>query len=413
MLTLRKRRWVQWAAGYLLLCQIQALDIVDRAIYGEWNAKPGDKITQVINIVQIAVSIALFYRGSRYWLYLRRGGFLSITLAVFLLCSAAWSVSSGSTLRAGVEYLFLIIGAVGVAENLEGDDFMDLLAWVCFLSAIASLVLLVVSPASAFGGAHDFRGVFSQKNPLGEAMSMGVLASLHGLRVGKRSRFLGIIMLSAVTFVTIKSESMTSLLAIVLFVCLGTAIQSLQKRGTARILVLNGIFIVLPVALIAAFNQHFLLETLGKDPTLTGRTDIWNFVIPDIYHRPLLGWGYRAFWTFDNPAAFEIADALHMWLPQAHNGILEMLLSVGLVGTVYFIYLWGRTVWLSLKCMRTSESAMATTCVLSCAGVVLVGVSETVVLYSGAITFVFFITGFFCERAVTTARWRQTDAFRR
>ena len=33
------------------------------------------------------------------------------------------------------------------------------------------------SPANAFGGAGDFRGVFSEKNPLGEAMSIGALAS--------------------------------------------------------------------------------------------------------------------------------------------------------------------------------------------------------------------------------------------
>jgi O-antigen ligase len=318
-------------------------------------------------------------------------------LAIFLLCSAAWSVSSGATLRAGVEYLFLIIGSIGVAENLEGDEFMDVLAWVCFLSAIASLVL----PLDV--GADYFRGVFPHKNPLGWAMSMGALASLHGLRVGKR-RLFNFSTFILTTCLTVKSESMTALLAITLFTVLEMAIKFLRKGGSARIIAITWIVILAPMALIAAFNSDSLLEMLGKDPTLTGRTDIWGYVIPDIFQRPLLGWGYAAFWSTENPAALEISDVVLWSVPEAHNGILEILLSVGLSGAVFFIYLWGRSVRLSLKCMRTSESAMAITCFSICAGVVLVGVSETVLLYCGPVTSNFFIIGFYCERALAKGR---------
>jgi exopolysaccharide production protein ExoQ len=482
MATLRKRRWVRWAVGYLLLCEIQAVSIVDRSLYGEWLGKPGDKVTEFIITLQIVTSIVLFYRGFRYWpihqkggvlsislaifglcsavwlvsseatlrgnaqhfIYyhwrdwplptmtlftvfamaiqlivlgivlfyrgfrywpsLQRGGVLSICLAIFVLCSAVWSVDFGATLRLGIQYLFLIIGAIGVAENLEADEFMDLLAWVCFLSAIASLVLLIVSPANAFGLAGDFRGIFSQKNILGMAMSMGALGSLHRLRVGKRSRLLSITMLSVISFVALKSGSATSCSAIFLFCCLGMAIPLLQKPGTSRILAITGIIFLLPVVLVAVFNWNSLLETFGKDPTLTGRTEIWGYVIPEIYQRPILGWGYAAFWSTANPESFKIANVLIWFAPEAHNGILEILLSVGLIGAVFFIYLWGRTVRLSLKCMRTSESAMGISSFLSCAGVVLAGVSETVLLYPQAITCVFFTTGLFCERAIATAR---------
>ena len=406
MATVPKRRWVRWAVAYLLLGQIQALSAVDRLLYGEWLGKPGDKLTQILNIFQIILSVALFCRGFKHWPSLRKSGILLILLAVFLLCSTAWSVSSGATQRAGVNYLFFIIGTIGVAENLEGDDFMHLLAWVCFVSAIASLVLLAVSPANAFGQTGDFRGVFSQKNPLGEAMSMGALSSLHGLRAGRHRRLFNISTLFLTIFLTLKAGSATSLLAILLFVSLGFAIRLFQKGRTARTLAITGIVILLPVALIAAFNPDSLLEMLGKDPTLTGRTDIWGYVIPDIYRRPFLGWGYAAFWSTENPEAWKIADALHWFAPQAHNGILEILLSVGLIGAVFFIYLWGRTVSLSLKCMRTSESTMAITCLSISAGAVLVGVSETVLLYPGPITSIFVITGLYCERAISTARRR-------
>ena len=257
MATLPKPRWVHWAVAYLLLCQIEALSVVDRLLYGEWLGKPGDKLTQIILILQIIMGTALFCRGFKYWPSLKKGGNIYILLAIFLLFSAAWSVSSGATQRGGVNYLFFILGAIGIAENLEGDDFMHLLAWVCFLSAIASLALLAVSPGNAFGATGDFRGVFSQKNPLGEAMAIGALASLHGLRAGKRRRLFNIITLFLTIFLTLKSGSATSLLAILLFGGLGFAMRLLQKGGTARTLAITGIVILLPVALIAAFSRIY------------------------------------------------------------------------------------------------------------------------------------------------------------
>ncbi len=397
----RARPWIYWAVGFLLLGQLQALSVVDRVLYGEWMGKSGDKFTQVLSILQITTSIVLFCYGFTRWRTVRTSGSLTLVLTVFLLLSAIWSVSPGATLRAGVQYLFFIVGAIGIVENLEGDDFMDLLAQVCFLAAIASLVLLIVFPATAFGEAGDFRGVFSQKNPLGEAMAMGALACLHGLR--RRKRAIPVLKLLVIILVTLKSGSTTSLMTIALFVVLGPALVALQEKKNAPF-VLGVLFVAAPLALIAVFNQDALLAMLGKDPTLTGRTDIWAYAIADIAQRPLLGWGYAAFWTTDNPAAWAISDALHWWVPQAHNGVLEILLSVGLIGAVFYTVLLARVFRLSVKCMRTPQSAMGITCLLSCAGAVMVGVSENVLLYTGAVTCIFFITGFYCEKAVSQAR---------
>jgi len=137
-----------------------------------------------------------------------------------------------------------------------------------------------------------------------------------------------------------------------------------------------------------------MLEIMGKDPTL-----------PYIYQRPWLGWGYVAFWSTTNPAAMVIVEELHWFAPQAHNGLLEMLLHVGLFGTAFFVFLWARTFWLSLRCMYTPEKALAITSLLSCVGIILVGTSETVLIVPfEASTSVFFITGLFCERAVRAAR---------
>jgi exopolysaccharide production protein ExoQ len=410
MVPLRKTSWlVRCAVGFILLCQLQALSVFDRILYGQWMGKSGDKFTQIINLTQIIIGAALFFKGIRQWKTLRAGGFISIALAIFLLSSMAWSVNSGVTMRAGIQYFVFIIMAIGVAETLGGDDFMDLLAQVCFLSAIASVILLIVYPQSVIGEfAGDFRGVFPQKNPLGQAMAMGALASLHGLLTSRRRRLFRIIAIVTVTLITVRAASTTSLLTIALFILLGLAMKGTQKRRSQASILIKGSFILAaPVALIALFNQGALLEMMGKDATLTGRTDLWDYVIPDIYQRPVLGWGYAAFWSTDNPAAIKISDILRWWVPQAHNGVLEILLSVGLVGLIFYVFLLGRTVSLSLKCMRTTERQMGLTCFLLCIGVILIGVSENVLLYTGPITLVFFVSGFYCERALSMSAQRR------
>jgi O-antigen ligase len=69
-------------------------------------------------------------------------------------------------------------------------------------------------------------------------------------------------------------------------------------------------------------------SALGRDETLTGRTDIWNGLMQEVSEHPLLGWGVGGFWTTDKAE-------LHSE-NSAHSGYLETLLNLGLVGLALF-----------------------------------------------------------------------------
>jgi O-antigen ligase len=123
----------------------------------------------------------------------------------------------------------------------------------------------------------------------------------------------------------------------------------------------------------------------------------------------LLGYGYNGFWNTLNPLAAEIDDAMHWTVPEAHNGLLEILLHVGMVGAIFFIFILMRNISLALRCLRTSEQALALSTLLCCTSVMLEGISETVLLNGlGASTPVFLVTGLLCERALWLRRrqWR-------
>jgi exopolysaccharide production protein ExoQ len=404
------RRWYHWVATFFILETIEAFSIADRLLYGEWVGKPGDKLTQGLNSLMIVVSLCLLWRGFHQVRPIRTGAILAIALVGFFFLTALWSIDPKATETRALLYLFMVIGAIGIVANFEADEFMDLLSKTCFLAAVASLALLIVSPADAHAG-EDFRGIFSQKNTLGEAMTIGALASLHGLRVGDGKRLRSIIILVFVTIVAMVSKSMTSLLTIFVFCSADTVIALIRRGGLLRIIGILGSGLALPVVVFAAAFPDSVLEMIGKDPTLTGRTDLWAYVIADIYQRPWLGWGFLAFWSPLNPAAAEIGDTFHWFAPQAHNGLLEMLLNVGVIGTVLLICFWIRSVRLALRCLRTSEKASAISGLMLCAGLVLVGITETVLLVPfEASTCVFYVTGFFCERAIWVARRRHVGA---
>jgi exopolysaccharide production protein ExoQ len=405
---LRCFRWWYWAAAFVMLQSIAAFDIVDRIFYGEWLGKPGDKITQTLNLLLIASSLALFARG--FWRarkIIRTSAILDIAVASYLLCSAAWSIDPAASERQGILYLFVVVGSIGIVGNLEGDDFMDLLAKVCFLAGVASLALLVVAPAYAFGGDGDFRGIFSQKNILGEAMTMGALACLHGLSIRKRKRWRSTAMLLVIITVALKSQSATSCLTIFIVCFIHAIIALMRKGGFIRVAAIYFTILLIPVTLLGVAYPDPLLAMIGKDPTLTGRTEIWSAVIPDIYQKPWLGWGYGAFWSPKNPAAMEIGESFHWFAPEAHNGLLEILVNVGVVGAAFLVFLLVRNIILGLLCLHTTDKALAISSLLCCASVVLVGVSETVLMVAlEASTAVFFVTGLYCERALWLRKWR-------
>jgi exopolysaccharide production protein ExoQ len=201
------------------------------------------------------------------------------------------------------------------------------------------------------------------------------------------------------------SKSTGALMAVLLF-CSISAFDGLwQKGGAAR---LTGVILAVllgPVIIAAVVSPDMFLELIGKDPTLTGRMEIWDYVIQDIWMKPFLGWGYYVFWEPENPFATEISRAVHWTVPNAHNGLLEFLLDLGLVGTALFALILLRTIVLAVRCLRTPERALAISTISACAGILLIGVTESVLLTSTqSSTPLMFITGLMCERALYVAK---------
>jgi O-antigen ligase len=86
-------------------------------------------------------------------------------------------------------------------------------------------------------------------------------------------------------------------------------------------------------------SEDGIFGILGRDATLSGRTDLWQLVMDAIGDRPMLGYGYSAFWGADGPAANLVYPVIG-WTPAAaHNGFLEVAINLGIAGEVLLIFL--------------------------------------------------------------------------
>jgi exopolysaccharide production protein ExoQ len=397
-------------SALFILLSTGAHGFIDRMLYGEWSAKSGDNFTRAVNLLGIFFSLLLYWWGAQGQRRVCVNRTLPLAAAGLLLTSVLWSLDPSTTITRGVAYLFMVVGAIGLVELLDTDDVMRLSASISGFLAATSLLLLFVRPDTVMVG-DDFRGLFSQKNVLGEAMVVGVLTGLHVIRIGGRRRFYYVSITAVCALAVAFSKSMTSLLTIVAFFALHVIGTLYVKGGVRRIMSIFLTIVTVTTFTFVVTNPDFIFELLDKDPTLTGRTDLWPYVIDSIYERPVLGWGYVGFWTPSNPRAVEISSLMGWgsYVAEAHNGFLQILLYIGVVGTVYFLFLWMRNLVTAVKCLNGLTPEIGVSALLVLVGILLIGISEHVLLAVDGLTLQFFLLGFMCEKELWLARHARRD----
>lgn len=80
-----------------------------------------------------------------------------------------------------------------------------------------------------------------------------------------------------------------------------------------------------------------LLDLPGLNKLLTGRIDLWAAVWEMIQPRFWFGYGFRAFWIAEDEIPRAVFNMVG-WMPRsAHNGYLDLWLSLGVAGIFMFM----------------------------------------------------------------------------
>jgi O-antigen ligase len=190
-----------------------------------------------------------------------------------------------------------------------------------------------------------YNGVTTQKNELGMICLVLGLAALWSLlgaymerRMPGRARHLAVdsVVFATAVWLIVKADSMTSLSCFVLagaVMVLSEQRWVRQRAGYVHAVVGGAVGLAVFAAVIDTTGA--LLRLLGRNPTLTGRTEIWKAVL-SFHTNPLLGTGYDSFWLGDRLTGVW-QQIGYTGIGQAHNGYLEIYINLGWLGVMFFL----------------------------------------------------------------------------
>lgn len=276
-------------------------------------------------------------------------------LLAFAVASVLWSHFPVMVVRQVIQFAGVLLMGMAVAIYVGNDVTrlvalcLDLLTAVLAISAIMVVIDPGIALEKAVGIEGAWRGVLEQKNILGIACGVSLLLWVYVQTHTPRHWLYALGVLGLIFLCLLQSRSSSSLFFGLLSVAVYLALYKQYVRTPLFLVRL----VLFSLASLVAFHLYFFFlndrfpaladflgpfsALFGKSSDLTGRGDIWVYVWQSISTHWLLGTGYASFWLGPGGPSQYIVDALQWPVPNAHNGYLEILNELGLIGFGLFV----------------------------------------------------------------------------
>lgn len=312
------------------------------------DVESGSPLDQIFLILILCLGLlVLVWRNFRLQEAAEENKWLMLLLC-YMLVSTVWSDMIFVSMKRWIrELIAVVMAAVVMTEQDPRRATLSILRRTAYILIPFSLLLIKYFPFygvlyGRWSGALSWIGVTTQKNGLGRLCLIAAFFLIWSLVSRWRRR--------DVPFFTIPSLSDVTILLLSIFLLIGP-----EGAYSASALVALGAGLVVFAALVWLEEQQTSLQALtltpslvfvivlgtvtvfvggetvqgftsnlGRDTTLTGRTDVWASLVPEVFKQPLLGAGFGGFWTYRTRDIYQISEG--------HSGYLDVLLDLGFVG---------------------------------------------------------------------------------
>ncbi|MGB3512761.1 MAG: O-antigen ligase family protein [Microcoleaceae cyanobacterium] len=305
----------------------------------------------LIFILLPRLKFTLKYSFDLVALLLQKNPGLCLYLFLILL-SFAWSDTPIYTFKYSLVWLGTTFFSTYIIKQYSYKNISTLLRWGLVVTAILSTFYSKFKPAIGINPAkNSWQGIIDHPNKLAALMALSAI--LWGLEAveNSKNRWLSIAIVLYSLFVLQMAQSGGGQVQFLIGTIIVLSIRFLKKLPFQWSLFFVVVFLILSISgfiIITNNLETIVVDALGKDITLTGRTPLWSYLFAEkIPKRPWLGYGFHGFWQpwrgADNPAANHISGELRMpsgsgyWNPpHSHNGFVEIILDLGLIGFAAF-----------------------------------------------------------------------------
>jgi exopolysaccharide production protein ExoQ len=316
-------------------------------------SQDGSTLDRVVLGALLAGALLVLFRRRMSWSRIATDNLVLVLLFGYLGISILWSdepfVSFKRWTRAVED---MIMGLVVLSEGKPRQALESVLRRSAYVLLPISVVLIKYFPDlgraySRWSGMEMWTGVTTHKNTLGQLCAVSVLFLIWSLFCQARSNrmprakwafYADVAVVLLGVHLTVgpggAATSATSLAVLII----GVGMMALAYKGgeISRFLVRNlkSVTIVLSILYVALYDTVIEIGTsmLGRDETLTGRTEIWAPLIEFASQRPIFGVGYGGFGDSGGNEALVYQFGETMQLSGAHNGYLAVYVETGIVG---------------------------------------------------------------------------------
>ena len=283
-----------------------------------------------------------------------------ILLGIWIFLSGAWTEDVERTAFLVRLQLPLLIGFMIVGAVLSDRDVMKWLLRAGQFVLLVSVIATVAIPSSRAGALlngevlEGWHGLFPHKNDLGPflAIFFGIVIVADNNKWTKWPTLL------ATSVMLVGSQSITGLTSAMVAVAAMAWLRANQKADdrVMSIAIVGTTVIAVAGAFGARAGLPIFLEATGKDPTFSGRTDIWSAVWGAIVDRPVLGYGRGGlFFEPANDISIELWRQIGFRAPHGHNGVLDLTSQIGVIGLALFGAVFISTFFAGLRSYRRDE----------------------------------------------------------
>jgi O-antigen ligase len=330
---------------------------------GGADIESGSLLDQIFLLSIFLIGIIILFKRTFSWFEAIKNNRLSILVISFMLLSIVWSeVPFISIKRWTKELIALVMAFVVLSEVNPIKSVESIFRKTIYVLIPFSYLVIHYYPEygrmyGRWSGELMWVGMALQKNSLGRLCIFSAFFLLWGLLKRRAYSYLSLSRYHSyvevfILFLTLwlmggpehvltysATSSVSLLLAIICFFWL------LWKKKRGSLQVSSALIVIAALTMVYGIITPFVgglalfdvSSTLGREETLTGRSQIWETLIPYVFKEPIVGYGFGGFWTNEMR---EIAIVGH-----AHNGYLDMILSLGFVGLGLLCYFF-------LSCMR-------------------------------------------------------------
>jgi exopolysaccharide production protein ExoQ len=269
----------------------------------------------------------------------------------FCLASVIWSDFPGVAAKRWVKAIGdLVMVLIIVTDANPIGAFKRVVTRVGFIILPASVLLIKYYPAlgrgyDAWHGTRINLGTTTNKNILGMivlVLSLGtfwrVWTLLRRKETPNRGRHLlaqSVLLVFGISLLSM-ADSATSRAGFALgaFLIVVTSTSVARRRPWMVHAIVSTILIV-GAGVMLGVGRADITHALGRNSDLTGRTGIWDVVVPMVPN-PIVGAGYESFWL---GSRMDHIRAIYTNYPinEAHNGYVEIYLNLGWIGVILIV----------------------------------------------------------------------------